>query len=91
MGRRQNRVSISIKRLTAQRLERLAQHLHDTGQIEVKALPGFSTALEHLIATACDAAGIPDETTERPRPPRKGAKPGPKPSRDHQVGGVFTF
>jgi len=91
MGKRQTRVSISVKRLTAQRLEKLAEHLHEKGEISIKALPGYSTAIEHVIAQACEAAGIPEETTIRPRPPRQGAKPGPKPSRDHQVGGVFTF
>jgi len=91
MGIRQNRVSISVKRLTAQRLEKAAQYLHDTGAIEVKALPGYSTALEFIIAEFCGAAGIPEETTIRPRPPRQGEKPGPKPGRDHRAGGVFTF
>ena len=91
MGKRQNRVSISVKRLTAQRLEKAAQHLQDTGKIEIRALPGYSTALEYLIAEFCDAAGIPEETTERPRPARKGAKPGPKPSRDHRIGGVHLI
>ena len=91
MGRRQNRVSISVKRLTAQRLEKAAQHLHDTGKIEVKALPGYSTALEHIIAEFCEAAGIPEETTERPRTARKGAKPGPRSSREHRIGGVHLI
>ena len=91
MARKQTRVSISIKGLTAQRLEKLAQHLHDSGAVQIKSLPGMSTALEHVIAEACEAAGIPEETTLRPRPPRKGAKPGPKPSREHRIGGVHLI
>jgi len=91
MSKRGTRVSISVKRLTAQRLEKLAQAMHDAGEIELKSLPGMSTALEKLIADECERRGIPEETTVRPRPARKGPKPGPKPSRDYRVGGVFTF
>lgn len=88
MAKKQTRRSISIKGLSAQRLENLAEQLHEEGEITIKAAPGFSTALEWLIAEECKRRGIPEETTLRPPPPRKGAKPGPKPD---QAGGIFSF
>lgn len=84
MGTRKHRPSISVRGLSYQRLRKLAARLHDEGKI---GQPGMSTAIEWLIAEACEQHGIPEETV---LVPRKKKPTVPKWDSGYH-GGAFTF
>ena len=83
--KKQRRRSISVRALTFQRFVKLAWKLYKDGKIEHN---GWSTALEYVIAQACEAHGIPVETVLEPVEKRTG---GPEPGCAARHGGYFTF
>jgi len=86
MSKRQTRRSISVKGLTGQRLRKLAKKLDELGLIRVDTEPGFSPALEYLIAKECKLRGIPEETALEPRRTRNTG-----PNGTSRAGGIFTW
>lgn len=86
--KRQTRRSISVRGLTYQDLDALAQAMY-AARDDMPA-PSRSGALEVLIAEACKAHGIKRATVLDPYSYQgRGEKPGPKGSTRH--GGMFTW
>ncbi len=83
--KKQRRRSISVRALTFQRFVKLAWKLYKDGKIEKN---GWSTALEYIIAQACEANGIPEETVLEPVEKRVG---GPLPGNAARHGGFFSW
>jgi hypothetical protein len=82
--KRQTRRSISVRGLSYQRLQKLAQRLCERRD-DMEA-PSVSGTVEVLIAQACKLHGIPEETVLETKPR---ANTGPKGSTRH--GGMFTW
>ena len=90
MAKKQPRVSVSMKRLTAQRLRKLAKMLRSEGLVDFETGPGYSPTIEYLVAKLSEDRGIPEQVAVEAFPKMNtGRKPKHEPEPEDYRG--FTF